>query len=190
MKTKSTLAALPTGVALSVVAAEDSGPQTLTKTEAGKVAVANCYRQCFDTMARVDSSPILRADAGNTSTAWASWNGLRRSTFAVRAHYVVEQCAVGCRDVERAYAWSGPTAVRTRYLAAVAARKRYLTTVGLLPIPATYAEFDRACYETANDGIVFHDLAIETAWSDPRLRGQTASGDASAAHAPSVVTEQ
>jgi len=173
-------------LALSAGAAEE---RILTKAEAGKVAVADCYRQCFDTLATVDSAPILRVDAGNTSTDYASWHGLRRCTFAVRAHYVVEQCAVGCKDVERAYAWAGTSAVRTRYLAAVAARKRYLTAVRLLPIPPTYAEFDRNCYESANDGIVFHDLSIETVWSDPRLRTPTASKDASAAHAPSVAKE-
>ena len=170
--------ALLCGVALSSVAAEDGRETTLTKAEVGKVAVSNCYRQCFDAVATDDRGPVLRDGETGYGTRHASSNGIKRCMAAVRSQYVMEKCAQGCRDVEKAYDWTGTSIVRSRYRAAQTARRRFLQRSGLLPFPDTYDTFDRACADKGDDGRILYGLRAYLFWSDPDFReSQDSSSD-------------
>lgn len=180
------LAVLLVGAASAVGAAEE---QTLTKAEAGKVAVSNCYRQCFDTMAAQDRGPVLRADEGSYGTEFSSWNGVKRCLAAIQSQYVMEQCSRGCEDLRDAYGGKVASKTRTRYLGAQRARRAFLRRWSLLPMPATYATFDQNCYD-ASDGLVFYGLRLSAWHSDPAFAPPTAADESVAYPRPAVGEEE
>ena len=115
-------------LALTVQGAEEATDHS------GTLAVSGCYHGCFDTWYEKDA--IEGSTDGDVSVnAWCAG--------ALETQFVIERCAEHCEVVEAAHDTT-ESDVRTRFRAALSARRTLLENAGLLPVPAT-ASRDSAC---------------------------------------------
>ena len=66
-----------------------------------------------------------------------------------------------CRDVRRAHGLEDADEkgeAETAFIAALAARRRFLRTAGIVPLPATLDDLYRACSQNLDDGRAYWEV--------------------------------